>query len=124
MKRISINSPIRKNIVANLFGIGVNLLNQIVLVPFYIIYWGSDLYSDWIVISALTAFFGISDIGLNSVIQNRFSISYAQGDLKQCNSLLVNNVAIIIIIGAICVISSIAYVSLFDRCDDLQIPGP
>ena len=121
MKRISINSPIRKNIVANLFGIGVNLLNQIVLVPFYIIYWGSDLYSDWIVISALTAFFGISDIGLNSVIQNRFSISYAQGDLKQCNSLLVNNVAIIIIIGAICVISSIAYVSLFDITDQLDL---
>ena len=121
MKKISFNSPIRKNIIANLFGIGVNLLNQIVLVPFYIIYWGNDLYSDWIVISALTAFFGMSDIGLNSVIQNKFSISYAQGDLKQCNSLLVNNVAIIIIIGAICVISSIAYVSFFDITDQLGL---
>lgn len=114
MKKICINSPIRKNIVANLFGIGVNLLNQIVLVPFYIIYWGNSLYSDWIIISALTAFFGMSDIGLNSVIQNKFSISFAQGDIKQCNSLLANNVAIIIIIGSICVISSIVYVSFFD----------
>lgn len=121
MKRISINSPIRKNIIAYLFGIGVNLLNQIVLVPFYIIYWGNDLYSDWIVISALTAFFGMSDIGLNSVIQNKFSISYAQGDLRQCNSLLVSNVAIIIIIGTICVISSIAYVSFFDITDQLDL---
>lgn len=121
MKRININSPIRKNIIANLFGIGVNLLNQIVLVPFYIIYWGNDLYSDWIVISALTAFFGISDIGLNSVIQNKFSISYARGDLKQCNSLLVNNVAIIIIIGSICVVSSIVYVSFFDITDQLGL---
>lgn len=121
MKKISINSPIRKNIVANLFGIGVNLLNQIILVPFYIVYWGNDLYSDWIVISALTAFFGMSDIGLNSVIQNRFSISYAQGDLKQCKSLLVNNVAIIIIIGAICIISSITYVSFFDITDQLGL---
>ena len=66
MKRININSPIRKNIIANLFGIGVNLLNQIVLVPFYIIYWGNDLYSDWIVISALTAFFGIPSFKTNS----------------------------------------------------------
>lgn len=111
---MKLNSPIRRNILANLFGIGVNLLNQIVLVPFYIIYWGNDLYGDWIVLSALTAFFGMSDIGLNSVIQNKFSICYAQKDFKQCNSLLVNNVAIIIIIGTVCIISSVAYVSFFD----------
>lgn len=121
MKLININSPIRKNIVANLFGIGVNLLNQIVLVPFYIIYWGNDLYSDWIVISALTAFFGMSDIGLNSVIQNRFSMSFAKGDLEQCNSLLVNNVVIIIIIGTLCIISSIAYVSICDITHQLGL---
>lgn len=121
MKKINFNSPIRKNIVANLFGIGVNLLNQIVLVPFYIVYWGNEMYSDWIVISALTAFFSMSDIGLNSVIQNRFSISYAQGDLRQCNSLLVNNIVIIIIIGGICVISSIVYVSFFDITEQLGL---
>ena len=114
MKKISINSPIRKNIVANLFGIGVNLLNQIVLVPFYIIYWGNDLYSDWIVISALTAFFGMSDIGLNSVIQNRFSIKYAQNKKQECDSLLANNFAIVSIIGFGCLLLGIGYVSLFD----------
>lgn len=52
MKHIFIgNSPIRKNLLANGFGIGVQLLNQIVLVPFYILFWGNELYSDWIVIS-------------------------------------------------------------------------
>lgn len=114
MKRISINSPIRKNIVANLFGIGVNLLNQIVLVPFYIIYWGNDLYSDWIVISALTAFFGMSDIGLNSVIQNRFSIKYAQNEKDECDSLLANNIAIVALIGSVCLLLGVGYVFLFN----------
>lgn len=114
MIKISINSPIRKNIVANLFGIGINLLNQIILVPFYIIYWGNDLYSDWIVISALTAFFGMSDIGLNSVIQNRFSIKYAQNEIQECNSLLANNFLVVGIIGTICLLLGIGYVSMFD----------
>ncbi len=109
-----INSPIRKNVVANLFGIGVNLLNQIVIIPFYIIYWGNDLYSDWIVISALTAFFGMSDIGLNSVIQNRFSIKYAKNEMRECNSLLANNFAIVSIIGGICLLLGLGYVSIFD----------
>ena len=92
---MKLNSPIKRNIIANLFGIGVNLLNQIVLVPFYIIYWGNDLYGDWIVLSALTAFFGMSDIGLNSVIQNRFSIKYAQNSFKECSSLLVHTIVIV-----------------------------
>lgn len=119
--KININSPIRKNIVANLFGIGVNLLNQIVLVPFYIIYWGNDLYSDWIVISALTAFFGMSDIGLNSVIQNRFSIKYAQNEIQECNSLLTNNFFVVCIIGAICLLLGIGYVSIFDISQNIGL---
>ncbi|WP_302259847.1 lipopolysaccharide biosynthesis protein [uncultured Bacteroides sp.] len=121
MMKININSPIRKNIVANLFGIGVNLLNQIVLVPFYIIYWGNDLYSDWIVISALTAFFGMSDIGLNSVIQNRFSIKYAQNEIQECNSLLTNNFFVVCIIGTICLLLGIGYVSIFDISQNIGL---
>ncbi len=121
MTKISVNSPIRKNIVANLFGIGVNLLNQIVLVPFYIIYWGNDLYSDWIVISALTAFFSMSDIGLNSVIQNRFSIKYAQNEMQECNLLLANNFFVVSFIGAICLLLGIGYVSIFDISQNIGL---
>ena len=82
IKKRILSSPIRKNVVANLFGVGVNLLNQVVLVPFYILCWGKDLYADWIVITAVTAFFSMSDIGLNNVIQNRFAIKFAENDLK------------------------------------------
>ncbi len=85
------NSPIRKNMLANIFGVGVQLLNQIILVPFYILFWGNELYSDWIVISALTTIFAISDVGLNNVIQNRFSIKLSEGNFKECNSLLTDN---------------------------------
>ena len=96
--RALFNSPIRKNFLANLFGIGVQLLYQIVLVPFYILYWGNNLYSDWIVLSAITVIFGMSDIGINSVIQNRFSIKYAEGNLSECNTLLSFNFIIISIV--------------------------
>lgn len=92
------NSPIKKNVTANLFGVGVQLLNQIVLVPFYVLFWGNELYSDWIVISALSTMFSVSDLGLNSVIQNRFSIKLSEGSHKECNSLLMVNY---VLVGAI-----------------------
>lgn len=107
-------SPIKRNLIANLFGVGINLLNQIVLVPFYIIFWGNELYSDWIVISSLTAIFSMSDVGLNNVIQNRFSIKYAEGDEKECNSLLSCNFIIVTIIFAFFLLLAAIYLSVFD----------
>lgn len=115
------DSPVRRNIIANLFGVGVTLLNQVVLVPFYIFYWGNYLYSDWIVLSALTAFFTMSDVGLNSVIQNRFSIKLAQQDTRECNSLLTDNLIIITVIMVLVLIGAYIYISCFDICSQLGI---
>lgn len=112
--KFNLNSPIRRTIVANLFGVGVNLLNQIVLVPFYLICWGKSLYADWIVISAFTVFFSMSDIGLNSVIQNRFSIKYAEGNIGECNKLLTINLVIVTIIFLLSLAGCCLYLSCFD----------
>ncbi len=107
-------SPIRRNFIANLFGIAVNLLNQVVLVPFYILFWGNELYSDWIVLSALTTIFAMSDVGLNNVIQNRFSIKLSEGNKKECDSLLVNNHILISITLIATLLLSVIFVSFFD----------
>ena len=107
--------------MANLFGVGINLLNQIVLVPFYIIYWGNELYSDWIVISSLTAIFSMSDVGLNNVIQNRFSIKYSEGDMEECNALLSCNYVIVTIIFALFLILAFLYLSISDFTEHIGI---
>lgn len=119
MKKIT-NTPIRRNIVANFFGIGVKLFNQLLLVPFYISFWNIDLYGDWIVISAISSFFSMSDIGLNSVTSNQFTISYA-GDRSQCRDLLTNNYVIVILVATISLLGSVGYVSFFDITKNLGL---
>lgn len=108
-------SAIKKNIIANLFGVGVNLLNQIVLVPIYIVYWGNDLYADWLVLTSITVIFSMSDVGLNSVIQNRFAISLSQNRSQECNSLLSTNVTIVTSIFVL----SLAFMGIFVSCVNL-----
>lgn len=108
------SSPIRKNIVANFFGVGVQLLNQIILVPFYILFWGNELYSDWIVISALTTIFSMSDVGLNNVIQNRFAVKYTEGNLKECESLITNNIILILATLAITLFGIVFFIGVWD----------
>lgn len=119
--KFSLNSPIRRTIIANLFGVGVNLLNQIVLVPFYLICWGTSLYADWIVISAFTVFFSMSDIGLNNVIQNRFSIKYAENNLSECNKLLTVNITIVSIIFTLSLIGCLFYTYSFDIVNQMGL---
>lgn len=115
------NSPIRKNIIANFYGIGVVLLNQIVLVPFYIVFWGNELYSDWIVISALTSIFSLSDAGLNSVIQNHFAIKMAEGNDRECRSLLASNYTIITIVAVFLFFLGFGYLAVFDIADQMNL---
>lgn len=107
-------SPIRRSIAANFFGIGVALLNQLLLVPFYLKFWGTELYSDWIVISALTAIFSMSDIGLNNVVQNEFAIKFSSGKIEECRSLIISNICIIAITSSVCIFGSIVYIIFFD----------
>lgn len=98
------NTPIVKNIIANLSKVVVVFLNQILLVPLYIEYWGTSLYGDWIVLSVITSFFSMSDMGLNNVTNNMFCIKFAEGNSKECQVLLVNNIALILFGGFFSVI--------------------
>lgn len=116
-----INTPIRKNILANLFGIGVNLLNQIVLVPCYLYFWGTELYSDWIVISALTLIFSMTNIGLNSVILNRYNIKYSEGNFKECNSLIILNYIVVSFVFFITLIVAFGFLRFFNIIEVLDL---
>jgi O-antigen/teichoic acid export membrane protein len=119
--RFNLRSPIVRNIGANLFGVVINLFNQILLVPFYLIYWGKDLYSDWIVISAISSFLLISDLGLNTVISNQFSIEYSKGNLIRCEKLLVSSYFFVILIGVIVLFLSFLTTNIFDLTEVLGL---
>jgi len=79
-------APIAKNMYANLFGVIVNLLNQIVLVPLFLLMWPMELYGDWIILSSFSVFFSMTDLGFNSASMNYFSIKYAEGKYTACSS--------------------------------------
>ena len=115
------SSPIKKNIVANFFGVIVQLVNQIILVPFYLLFWGNELYSDWIVISAITTIFSMSDVGLNNVIQNRFAIKYTEGDHEECKRLITNNFVLIIVTLFLSVIGVILFITRWDITEVMNI---
>ncbi|MBE8719323.1 hypothetical protein C4F40_01085 [Sphingobacterium sp. Ka21] len=85
-----------------MFGMGLSFLNQIAMVPFLILIWGVEKYADWILITALSSFFTMSNMGLNQATNNEFVLKYQQKDVAACSKLLSNSLFFILLMCSIC----------------------
>lgn len=118
---MSVNKNIIQNIGSNSFGVVVTLFNQVLMIPFFLSYWGVDRYSDWIVLTSISSFFTMTDVGINSVTANQFTIEYARGKKMKCNSLLSNNYLILSILTIISFLVILTYVGLCDVNSNFNI---
>jgi O-antigen/teichoic acid export membrane protein len=114
-------SNVKKNLFANFFGIGVLLFSQVILVPVYLHFWGVEMYSDWIILTAISSFFAMSDVGLNSVTINRFVIKKEEGEINECQSLLINNFLLVIAAFTVSISGAIVYLIKFDVVSSLGL---
>lgn len=89
---------ISNNLKSGTISVILNFIFQILLVPIFLKYWGVKIYGEWIVITAIVAYFSMANVGLNTVTSNKFSILYSQGKYKECNSIWINNLCFILVI--------------------------
>jgi O-antigen/teichoic acid export membrane protein len=76
----SLRSRIARGLSANAFGQLVTLVSQFVGLPVFLNYWGIQLYGEWLVLSAIPAYFALSDVGFSSVAANDMTILMASND--------------------------------------------
>ena len=82
-------SSSRKNFIANTISLIVRTITVILIIPFYIKYLGSNLYSDWILLYSIPATFELANFGINQAVNNTFSIYYNQK--KENNQMLITH---------------------------------
>jgi O-antigen/teichoic acid export membrane protein len=68
------------NYLLQLVNLGLRLLDQLLLIPLYIFAWGTDLYRDWLVLTALIWFLNSCSFGTEEYFSNVFLRSAAAGD--------------------------------------------
>jgi len=68
---------------ANAFGQVATVAIQVGSLPLFLHYWGVSLYGDWLVLSAIPAYFALSDIGFSSVAANDMTMLVSRGDRTQ-----------------------------------------
>jgi O-antigen/teichoic acid export membrane protein len=72
-----------KSVVANFAGQLVNIAGNLLLVPLFLSCWSAGVYGEWMALSALVSYFGITDLGMNSAAGNVITAAYARGDLAR-----------------------------------------
>src|ERR1035437_5662996 len=70
-----------RSISAIFAGQFLNIVGNLLLVPLFLSRWSTGMYGEWMALSALVAYFGVTDLGMNSAAANALTAAYARGDL-------------------------------------------
>lgn len=72
---------------ANIVQKVIRILDQLLLVPFFLTAWGAEYYGEWLTLSIVPSILAFSDLGFGSAVSNSFVLAYAAGDKQQAVNL-------------------------------------
>jgi len=80
MQKVPIINRIIKGIGAGAFGQVITILVQLIGVPILLHYWGTQLYGEWLILSAIPAYLSMVDLGFTQSAANDMTSRVARGD--------------------------------------------
>jgi len=70
---------ILRGVGANAIGQFVTVGTQLLSLPLFLHYWTLSQYGEWLIVSAIPAYFSLADVGIGTVAMNRMTMLVAQG---------------------------------------------
>lgn len=101
---MSVRKQIAINGIANLLSKAVRVADQLLLVPFFLLYWGAEYYGEWLTLSAIPSVLAFADFGIGTAACNSFVLYYSAGRIQESADCYVTGARIItisVIIGII-----------------------
>jgi O-antigen/teichoic acid export membrane protein len=99
---MSLKKNLFKNGVASMLQKIVLILQQLLLVPFFISAWGTEYYGEWLTISIIPSILALTNLGVGSSAANSFVLEYSSGNMKSAANIGVSGffmITIVIIFG-------------------------
>jgi O-antigen/teichoic acid export membrane protein len=76
---MNLHRRLLSSMAANGFTQAITIASQILLLPLFLLHWGTDRYGEWLVLSAMASYFSVTDIGLSSYLGNLMSLQVSSG---------------------------------------------
>jgi O-antigen/teichoic acid export membrane protein len=100
-------------LAANIAGIGVTMIIQLVSVPVLLAAWGVPTYGEWLILSAVPTYVALSDLSFSSVAGNSMVMLVAQG--KRDNAVMLGRHlwSIVTVLTGAVVLAAIVIANIF-----------
>lgn len=116
---------VKKNLIKNGISSGIlkiiKILEQLLLVPFFITAWGSAYYGEWLTLTIIPTVIGLSDFGFGTAAANTFVLKYASGDkqgaanIYKCGIWTISIIILFSLLLSIFIIGICNYLEIFDK---------
>jgi O-antigen/teichoic acid export membrane protein len=110
-----------QGIGANFIGQIINLASRILLVPLFLLAWGTDIYGEWLLLSSMVAYLALTDMGGGLYILNRMTQAYAHRDIDLFRKILHTGMALFLVVPILVFIIFLAIIWIFSPAAFLQI---
>lgn len=112
---MSLKKNLFKNGLASVLQKGVRVLEQLMLVPFFISAWGAEYYGEWITLTIIPTVLALSDFGFGSAASNTFVLRYASGDKQGSRNIAKTGLVIISGVIVFALLVSFALLFILDK---------
>lgn len=118
---MTLKKRLLNNGFAAVFQKGIRILDQLVLVPFFITAWGAAYYGEWLTLTIIPSVIAFSDLGFGTAAANSFVLSYAAGDKQKAADISKSGMYIITIMILAAMLLSVLgifvldYYNVFDK---------
>lgn len=104
---------IARGLAANIGGMGITLVIQLVTVPVFLAAWGVPTYGEWLVLSAVPTYVALSDLSFSSVAGNSMVMLEAAGKRTDAVTLGRRLWSIVTVMTGIAVLAAVAIALVF-----------
>ena len=103
----------------------IKIAEQLLLVPFFIKFWGASYYGEWLTLTTIPTIIGLSDLGFGTAAANSFILNYAANKKQEASNISKSGYFSITLIISFLIFLSIALLYIFNMYnlfDKLVIP--
>ena len=118
---MSLKKKLIHNGLASTLQKAVKVLDQLLLVPFFITAWGAAYYGEWLTLTIIPTILGFSDLGFGTAAANAFVLRYASDDKQGASNiaksgfLTITVMIIASLLFSVILIFTLSYFNLFDK---------
>jgi O-antigen/teichoic acid export membrane protein len=76
----SLRRRLAKGLGAQGYAQALNVVIQVSSVPLFLHAWGTDLYGEWLLLTAVPVYLAMSDVGFSTAATNEMTIAFSRGD--------------------------------------------